>query len=68
MDRIFVCEVLVKPNEIHSVFKWMATGEKEWVTYAATQTLVKSGLKAKKGTTTWCDLKFVMNCFRMASH
>ncbi|GFW04675.1 histone-lysine N-methyltransferase SETMAR [Trichonephila clavipes] len=33
MDRISICEVLAKRNEIDPFLKWMVTGDEKWVTY-----------------------------------
>ncbi|GFV61714.1 histone-lysine N-methyltransferase SETMAR [Trichonephila clavipes] len=33
MDRISIREALAKRNEIDPFLKWMATGDKKWVTY-----------------------------------
>ncbi|GFU86750.1 histone-lysine N-methyltransferase SETMAR, partial [Trichonephila clavipes] len=33
MDRISICEALVKRNEIDPFLKWMVTGDEKWVTY-----------------------------------
>ncbi|GFT83520.1 mariner transposase [Trichonephila clavipes] len=61
MDRISICEVLVKRNEIDPFLKRMVTGNEKWVTYdnivrkrlrskrgKAAQTVAKSGLMVRK--------------------
>ncbi|GFW59203.1 mariner transposase [Trichonephila clavipes] len=60
-DRISICEVLVKRNEIDPFLKRMMTGDEKWVTYdnivrkrswskrgETAQTVVKPGLTTKK--------------------
>ncbi|GFT30313.1 uncharacterized protein TNCV_2376171 [Trichonephila clavipes] len=61
MDRIFICEVLAKRNEIDPFPKWMVTGDKKWLTHdniarkrswlkrgEAAQTVAKPGLTSRK--------------------
>ncbi|GFV89020.1 histone-lysine N-methyltransferase SETMAR [Trichonephila clavipes] len=61
MDRISICEALIKRNEIDPFLKWMVTGDEKWITYCnivqkrlwskcgeAAQTLAKPGLTARK--------------------
>ncbi|GFV47221.1 histone-lysine N-methyltransferase SETMAR [Trichonephila clavipes] len=61
MDRISICETLVKRNEINPFLKQTVTGDKKWVTYdntvrkrswskrsAAAPTVAKPGLTARK--------------------
>ncbi|GFV35975.1 mariner transposase [Trichonephila clavipes] len=61
MDRIFICEVLAKRNEIDPFLKRMVTGDEKWVTYysimrkrswskfgEAAQAVVKPGLTSRK--------------------
>jgi len=33
MDRISICESLLKRNEIELFFKRLITGDKKWITY-----------------------------------
>ena len=33
MDRVFICESLLKRNEIEPFFKQMITGDEKWITY-----------------------------------
>jgi len=33
MDRISICESLLKRNEIESFFKWFITDNEKWITY-----------------------------------
>jgi len=33
MDRISICESLLKRNEIESFLKQLITGDKKWITY-----------------------------------
>ncbi|GFU43154.1 putative DD34D transposase [Trichonephila clavipes] len=68
MDRIFICETLVKRNEIGPFLKWMVTGDEKWVTYdnivrkrswpkcdEAAQTVTKQGLSSRKVLLRICD-------------
>ncbi|XP_015604617.1 histone-lysine N-methyltransferase SETMAR-like [Cephus cinctus] len=61
MDRISICEALVKRNEIDPFLKRMVTGDEKWVTYdnivrkrswskrgEATQTVAKPGITVRK--------------------
>ncbi|GFX60887.1 mariner transposase [Trichonephila clavipes] len=61
MDRISICEALVKRNEIDPFLKRMGTGNEKWVTYDnivrkrsrskrgdAAQTVAKPGLSSRK--------------------
>ncbi|GFU60815.1 mariner transposase [Trichonephila clavipes] len=60
MDRISICEVLAKRNEINPFLKRMGTGDEKWVTYdnivrkrswskrgEAAQTVAKPGLTSR---------------------
>ncbi|GFV77017.1 mariner transposase [Trichonephila clavipes] len=61
MDRISICEILAKRNEIDPLLKRMVTGDEKWVTYdnimrkrswskrgEAAQTVAKPGLTSRK--------------------
>ncbi|GFT63303.1 histone-lysine N-methyltransferase SETMAR [Trichonephila clavipes] len=71
MDRISICEALVKWNETDPFLKRMVTGDEKWVPYdnivqkrswskrgEAVQTVAKPGLTARKVLLCiWCDWK-----------
>ncbi|GFV89035.1 hypothetical protein TNCV_4912351 [Trichonephila clavipes] len=61
MDRISICEALIKRNEIDLFLKWMVTGDEKWITYCnivqkrlwskcgeVAQMVAKPGLSARK--------------------
>ncbi|GFU69193.1 histone-lysine N-methyltransferase SETMAR [Trichonephila clavipes] len=61
MDRVFICEALVKRNEMVPFLKWVVTGDEKWVTYynivrkqswskcvEVAQTMAKPGLMVRK--------------------
>ena len=60
-DRISICELLIKQNELESFLKRLITGDEKWITYnnnvqksswlkqsEAPQTVAKPGLTARK--------------------
>jgi len=49
MDRIFICESLLKRNKIESFLKWLITDE-EWITYD-NNVRKKSWMQGGKGMT-----------------
>ncbi|GFX69027.1 mariner transposase [Trichonephila clavipes] len=63
MDRISICGVSAKRNEINSFLKWMVTEDEKWVTYdntvrkqswskrgEAAQTVNQTRTKSQKGS------------------
>ena len=75
MDRISICEALIKRNEIDPFLKRMVTGDEKWVTYdnivrkrswskrgKAAQTVAKPGLTARKVLLCiWRDFKGIIH-------
>ncbi|GFS57554.1 mariner Mos1 transposase [Trichonephila clavipes] len=74
INRIFICEVLAKRNEINPFLLRMVTGDEKWVTYdnivrkrswskcgEAVQTVAKPGLTARKVLLcVWWDWKGII--------
>jgi len=80
MDRINICDTLLKRNEIEPFLKRMITGDKKWITYdnptrkkswikkeEKAQAIAKSGLTRKK--VMLCGgigrESFTMSCYRL---
>ena len=63
MDRVSICESLLKRNEIESFLKRMITGDEKWITY---DNNVRKKSWSKPGDTSQTVAKPVISCSNLA--
>jgi len=81
MDRINICDTLLKRNEIESFLKRMITGDEKWITYdnptrkrswvkkgEKAQAITKPGLTRKKVMCVWWDWKGIVHYELLSSN